>query len=464
MGSASSNMGWRRWCSAWLAVGWLGLAGTAVAQHSQYNLPPEVPASEVAALEAKRRSLLEQGMDNPADIDKAFAYAVLSTRLGDYEAAIGVYERLLVQHPNTPRLQLELAALYFRLGAYPQAKVLFNQVLERTDTPDTVRIKVRGYLASMDASYRKRSGFSGRVTLGSRWESNANAAPDTDSISLNGIDFLLSPDSKAADDLSGQLSANVRYRHLLSRHGDTVDVSLGGSSNRYRVLDRLDADVAELRAGPDLSLSRFGLRDARMSLQAIVGQTWLNGSRYMQSDGAALGYRQPLGRQAALNVSLDYRDEQYTPGKAQASAANFSGQRYRASVSYTRQAAANWQWMIGPGVERRDARADYNAYWEPRLNVGLTHRFAAPIGHRQRPWSLSLTGQVARRANDAPMLVVSRTQKQKSDDVMVQLSQTIPLAASLELEVFAGYRNVQSNYDIRDYANTFVGFSLAQRF
>ena len=447
-----------------LALALAGFAGVASAQHSRYNLPPEVPAGEVAVLEAQRRSLLAQGMDDPADVDKAFAYAVLSTRLGDYEAAIGVYERLLIQHPNTPRLQLELAALYFRLGAYPQAKVLFASVMERPDTPDAVRMKIRGYLAAIDSSFRKRSGFSGRITVGSRWESNANAAPDTDSISLNGIDFLLSPESRAAADLSGQASVNLRYRHLLSRHGDTLDVSLGGSSNRYRALDRLDADVAEIRLGPDLSLSRFGLRDARVSVQAIVGQTWLDGSRYMQSGGAALGLRKPLGRQAALGITVDYRDEDYTPKKSQASASNFSGQRYRASLNYTRQMAADWQWMVGPGVERRDARAGYNAYWEPRISLGLSHRYAAPWGSGQRPWTLSLTGQAAWRRNDAPMLVVSRTDVQKNTDVLVQLTQTIPLGTTTELELFAGYRNVESNYDMRDYANRFVGFSLVQRF
>jgi hypothetical protein len=447
-----------------LLVGGMAVAGVAQAQHGRYNLPPEVPASEIPALEEQRRTLLQQGMEAPGDVDKAFAYAVLSTRLGDYEAAIGVYERLLIQHPNTPRLQLELAALYFRLGSYPQAKALFTQVLERADTPDTVKMKVRGYLASIDSSHRRRSGFSGQLTVGARWEDNASAAPDMDSISLNGIDFQLSPESRAAADVSGQVGLNLRYRHLLSRHGDTVDVSFGGSSSRFRELDRLDADVAEVRLGPDFSLSRFGMRDARLSLQGIVGQTWLQGRRYMQSEGVAVGVRKPMGREAALAFSLDYRDENYTPGSAQASASNFSGQRYRGSVTYTRQAAANWQWMVGPGVERRDARAGYNSYWEPRINLGLSHRYAAPLGSGQQPWTFAVTGQLARRTNDEPMQVVSRTQKQKSNDALLQLTQTIPLRTSTELELFIGYRTVSSNYDIRDYANRFVGFSLAQRF
>src|SRR5690606_34476105 len=131
--------------------------GSAWAQHQSYNLPPSVPAAEVPQLEQQRRELLQKILADPADVDAGFAYAVLSTRLGDYEAAIGTYERLLVQHPGTPRLQLELAALYFRLGAHPQARMLFEAVLACADTPDMVRMKVRGYLDVINAGKRQRS-------------------------------------------------------------------------------------------------------------------------------------------------------------------------------------------------------------------------------------------------------------------------------------------------------------------
>ncbi len=454
----------RAWTALLTATLCAAAAGNAWAQHRTYNLSAAVPAAEVEQLEAQRRELFQKILANPADVDTGFAYAVLSTRVGDYEAAIGTYERLLVQHPGTPRLQLELAALYFRLGAYPQARMLFEAVLARADTPDTVRMKVRGYLDVIDAGKRQRSGFSGRLMLGSRWESNANAAPDVNSISLNGMDFLLAPESRAASDLSGQLGVNLRYRHLLSRHGDRLEVSLGGSGNRYRELGRLDSQVLELRAGPDVSLSRVGLRDARLSLSVVAGQMWLQGARYMHSDGLALAYRQPMGREASLAVSLDYRDERYTPPAAQASAAEFSGQRYRAGVSYTRQQATDWQWMLGSGVERRKARADYNAYWEPRLNAAVSHRFAAPLGAGRQPWTLALTGQLARRHSDGPMPVVNRHERQKGHELMLQLVQTIPLRDSTELQLFAGYRDVDSNYQIRNYSNRFVGFSVSQNF
>ena len=54
----------------------------------------------------------------PSDLDLAFEYARLSQQASDYEGAISTMERMLIYAPNTPRIQLELGVLYYRLGAY----------------------------------------------------------------------------------------------------------------------------------------------------------------------------------------------------------------------------------------------------------------------------------------------------------------------------------------------------------
>ena len=440
-------------------------SGAAWGQHQSYNLPAAVPLEQVTQLEAQRRALFQKIQDNPSDIDAGFAYAVLSTRLGDYEAAIATYERLLVLRPATPRLQLELAALYFRLGAYAPARQLFEQVKARPGTPAEVKRRVEGYLVAMDAAGgRVRGGFSARVSVGARYDSNANAAPDGSTINLNGIDFELSPDSRAASDTSGQVGAQVRYRRPIARNGDSFDMSLAASSNRYRQLDRLDSDVAELRLGPDFSLNRWGIHDGHLTVAAGFAQSWLDGGRYMHATALTAGFRKPVGREAAMAIGLERRDETYTPGAAYASARGFSGQRYRGTFTYTRQMGDDWQWMLSPALERLAARTAYNAYWEPQLNLGFGYRYPALVGDGSKPWTLMLSSQVSRRRNDAPMPVVSRSEKQRGNEWLLQAVQTIPLRGKRELQVYAGYRRVTSNYDLRDYASGFAGFSISQNF
>ena len=119
--------GWTKWATA-LAVAGLALveAAPAIAEGDttvavQRLGPPEV--------EARREALLQQMIARPSDLDLAFEYAQLSAQVGDYEGAVSTLERMLIYAPNTPRLQLELGILYYKLGSYEVARTYFAQVV-----------------------------------------------------------------------------------------------------------------------------------------------------------------------------------------------------------------------------------------------------------------------------------------------------------------------------------------------
>ena len=70
----------------------------------------------------------------PNDLDAAFRFSEIETKLGDYEAAIGALERMLFYNPNLPRVKLELGLLYFKLHSYEMAKSYFNAAIASPDT------------------------------------------------------------------------------------------------------------------------------------------------------------------------------------------------------------------------------------------------------------------------------------------------------------------------------------------
>jgi tetratricopeptide (TPR) repeat protein len=86
-----------------------------------------VNAEDRPALEAQKEALFQQMFRDPANLDVTFAYADVSARLGDYEAAVSALERLLLFNPDLPRVQLELGALYFRMGSYELARDYFDK-------------------------------------------------------------------------------------------------------------------------------------------------------------------------------------------------------------------------------------------------------------------------------------------------------------------------------------------------
>ena len=138
-------------------------------------------------------------LQDPSNLDTAFEYATLSSQVGDYEAAVSTLERMLIFAPNTPRLELELGILYYRLGSYEVSRSYFAQVVANPNVPPEIAAKVRLYLQQL-AIEAQPPPFSATIFSGIRWESNANSAPASQAVTLNGINFTLDTQSVAAPD------------------------------------------------------------------------------------------------------------------------------------------------------------------------------------------------------------------------------------------------------------------------
>ena len=115
------------------------------AKCSTINNDPE----ELRATQIERQKVFDSIIDDPTNLENLFNYANLSILVGDLEAAIGVFEQMLIYKPDLPRIKLELGVLYFRLGAYASAKRYLDDV-ENYDPPKEVKEKVDVFLDQID--------------------------------------------------------------------------------------------------------------------------------------------------------------------------------------------------------------------------------------------------------------------------------------------------------------------------
>src|SRR5215469_15115174 len=99
-----------------------------------------------AALEKRKDELFQQMFANPANLDVVFAYADVSAQLGDNEAAVSALEQMLLFNPNLPRVDLELGALYFRMGSFDIARTYFEKAAASNPPPE-VKERVDQYMA-----------------------------------------------------------------------------------------------------------------------------------------------------------------------------------------------------------------------------------------------------------------------------------------------------------------------------
>ena len=134
----------------------------------------QTPAT--TSLKSEQQALFDRTLKEPANLDVAFRYAEVSTKLNDFEAAIGALERMLFFNSNLPRVKLELGVLYFRLGSYEMAKNYFTKAIADPATPSEVRAKVQAYLEEIEKRLNP-SFVSGLVQTGARYQTNATAGP-----------------------------------------------------------------------------------------------------------------------------------------------------------------------------------------------------------------------------------------------------------------------------------------------
>src|SRR5690349_11595505 len=113
--------------------------------------------------------------DDPTNVDVTFRFAALATKLGDYEAAIGALERILLFNPRLARVKLQLGSLYFKLGAYKVARSYFEQA-RTAGAPADVQAEAERFVAELD-SRESPHRWSVFAQTGLRYQTNASTGP-----------------------------------------------------------------------------------------------------------------------------------------------------------------------------------------------------------------------------------------------------------------------------------------------
>ena len=249
--------------------------------------------------------MLRLMLQDPSNLDVAFEYAALSSQVGDYEAAVSTLERMLIFAPNTPRLELELGILYYRLGSYEVSRSYFAQVVANPNVPPEIAAKVRLYLQQL-AIEAQPPPFSATIFSGIRWESNANSAPASQAVTLNGIDFTLDTQSVAAPDWSAVNIGTMHYGYDLKNQGDRIEFDAITYNADYFHLTDIDLNFFEATLGPSFNMKRIGWDKTRFYVYGIGDEVLQRCNISQGQVGHAHQFQQRDGPQYTDNIHLGW--------------------------------------------------------------------------------------------------------------------------------------------------------------
>lgn len=409
------------------------------------------------ALKQQHDMLFAQVLKDPANVDTSFRYSEVATKLGDYEAAIGALERIIFYNPNLPRVRLELGLLYFRLGSYEMARSYFESAISAADTPVEVRNRVAGFLTEIERRVQTTQlSFFGQTGL--RYQTNANAGPNTLNVRALGFDAVLSRQYAKRPDWNAFALGSMRYVYdFENQRGDVLEAQVTGYYSRQFKVMRLNTGLLEGNFGPRLALHPDALPGWSIKPYVIASGVTLGDKPYMFNAGLGVTMAIPM-IVALLEPGYEIRKRNFRNSTDVPNATEQQGRLHTGFLNASGTFLPELRWNSRIAFNRGDTQRDYNAYRSIALDVGLAYEFVPPMLESARKWTLAPFVGFSRTSYDEANWVVDPNTRRKDREWRVGAGLDMAIWSNVGVGVLIQYTNVRSNipnYSTRNFSATF---------
>ena len=348
---------------------------------AQNVLPSIADPESVASVQREKEEVFKQLFKDPTNLSLLFKYANLSILVGDLEAAIGVFEQMLIYDSQLPRIRLELGVLYFRLGAYAMATNYLKSVKE-FNPPAEVEAKVNQFLEAI-VSAEKPFQWQQNLSIGFKRTTNGNSGINADFIEIG--DFLLDvdPESKRQRDRSSLFNYSLSIDQDLNHpRGDNIQYFFSYGADRLDTFKQFDVQSNVLSVRRNLNLdenffSFFSLEDPVFAPNINLLRVVLNREEILRSGRISLDYSGRLDNGSSMLFTY-YREEKIFRSGRQKNG-RINGVSFGQSFVWTGPQA-----LYGYRVILENYRA--NAGYEFYENYGLELSYSQPLGEN---WQFS---------------------------------------------------------------------------
>ncbi len=146
------------------------------------------------------------------NLDVMWWIGTSAMRSGELALAVKKFQAMLAANPGLHRVRLELAATYFEMGRYMEAKKELDTV-KATRPPEEVQKKIDLLLAAIDDATRKVV-WNIRFSQGFQYDTNVSAGPDKKQLDVSSGTLTLDDEGKKIKDTASITSfgGNALYK------------------------------------------------------------------------------------------------------------------------------------------------------------------------------------------------------------------------------------------------------------
>jgi hypothetical protein len=411
------------------------------------------PAASDPALQDEYERLFQKMLADPTDLDVTFQYAGIAARIGNYEAAIGAMERMLLLNPDLPRVKLELGVLYFKLGSYEVSKSYFNDAIAGAEVPPLVRLRVQAYLDAIDRA-QSRSHLAGSVSFGVNYQTNANAAPSGPEVKLLGFDAVLGDDFLANGDFSLFASGFAEHTYDLRTDPGVIWDTTGVAYFAKQIeLDDLDLGFVEVTTGP--RITAFAAEDGDLTVRPYVlgNVVTLGDDVNFTTAGGGIEFIKPFGDRLGVSAAYVFRHKMFHDSEERPVNHFMSSDEHSFEIGARYLVTDTIQLSGGARFVIEDAKKAFNSNDEDSVYATARWIYRAPWDLTDWPWEAAITGQYLWTDYSEPEPIVDPAESRSDREYRVIFTNAVGLTEDWSVYTTVEYDNNASNLPNFDFEN-----------
>lgn len=406
--------------------------------------------------EDRLRALEAEMQAHPEQPEYYFAYAQTAAALGDLGKAARAYEHMLRLNPQLDRVKLELGVVYMKQQKFEDAEGLLKEVLKK-DLPDRVRANVEAVLAQVRQA-DKENFFTGSLSWGVLYDSNGNAASDSDRVTVFDTSLPLAANDRKTSDRQMSVSAGLSHRYQRrDALAEGVLFGWGSGLNLYQSeqehLDNVDVKVVGVRSGPTLTLADLGLT---LGVTADYTHVILDNHSYLRQPSLEVSATYILTDSVRLSAAAAREYREFMNSPIVSTYKDRSGPAGQGKLGVTWSATQRDIFDLGLTARHEDTKRTYYDNDQQRVDVGYTRLWEHDVFTR---------GQAGFRNavyDGADPFISSRTRH----DLEYSFGFTLGKQFAKNITWTGGYqyRKMDSNLQNYDYDNHRLTTSVNLRF
>jgi len=390
---------------------------------------------------------------DPGNPELTFAYATLAARAGNLEGAIASLERMLLADSGLARVRFELGVLYYRIESFEAARGYFRTARASGLSAD-LDARAAEFLSEIDRRQSPHR-FSGSVTVGARYQSNANSNNNSAFVRIpaSGPNVTDSGANRKRDwNALAALGLTHNYEWAPGS-GDSYETALSLFGARQASVKTVNTALAEVTTGPRFGLAAGAFDSASVRPYLLANVVTLENNRYYHTGGAGAQFQAAFARVFEWTLGYETRSTNFRTDATRSTARAEQGQSHSVSNSLTWNATDADSFTIGIVAGKLFARTGYKSSTQVETSFAYARRIEAPFGLGTEPWTLG--AGVAREVVDyeAGDPNVDRRTRRGDREWRFTASASVPVTTDVAFVVIGQHQTVGSSYEVNRFRN-----------